>query len=155
MEKGQHIRLIINGLEGSSVAYEVVCFARELTLHLSAQTEDSTTKDTTDSNGNIWNEYEVVGRSGDIQFGALLAYDTEGSAISGSLEMAHFEDAIKDTPVNWKIAMVSGENNRVIGKTICSGQGKISNLQATGTVKQQATYSGTLNIYGPVIVGTD
>jgi hypothetical protein len=51
--------------------------------------------------------------------------------------------------------MVSGANNRVVGKTVCSGQGKLTNLQASAQNRQKATYSGTLNIYGPVTVGSD
>jgi hypothetical protein len=51
--------------------------------------------------------------------------------------------------------MVSGANNRVVGKTVCSGQGKLTNIQASAQNRQKATYSGTLNIYGPVTVGSD
>ena len=46
-------------------------------------------------------------------------------------------------------------NNRTIGKTVCSGQGKLASIQANAQNRQKATYSGTLNIYGPVTVGSD
>lgn len=150
MEKGQHIRLLVSGVIGSTYIFNAL--ATELTLHLSAQTEDSTTKDTTDSDGNIWNEYDVMQRSGDIQFGSLLA---TGSVGSTEFDFASLIDKVSDTPVSWKICMVSGTNNRVVGKTICSGQGKLNNLQAQGQVNQKATYTGTISIYGPVAAGTD
>jgi hypothetical protein len=51
--------------------------------------------------------------------------------------------------------MTSGANNRVVGKEVCHGQGKLTNLQASAQNRQKATYSGTINIYGPVAVGND
>lgn len=121
-----------------------------MTLHLSAQTEDSTTKDTTDTNGD-WNEYEVTQRSGDIQFGALIGVGTD----AGGKSFADMINQVSDAIVNWKVVMVSGANNRVVGKTVCSGQGKLTNVQASAQNRQKATYSGTVNIYGPVTVGSD
>jgi len=136
---------------GSTIGtYKVVALSTDLTFHLSAQTEDSTTKDTTDTNG-TWNEYEVTGRSGDIQFTALIASGTD----TGGMTLNDVINAIKDDIVNWRLVFVSGNENRVVGKTVCSGQGKVSNLQANGTNRQKATYSGTLTMYGPVTVGTD
>lgn len=121
-----------------------------MTLHLSAQTEDSTTKDTTDTNGD-WNEYDVTQRSGDIQFGALIGVGTD----AGGKSFADMINQVSDTIVSWKVVMTSGANNRVIGKEVCHGQGKLTNLQASAQNRQNATYSGTLNIYGPVAVGND
>ena len=56
MDKGQHLRLFI--VEGSS--NNVIAMSTELSLHGSAQTENSTTKDTTDSSGAVWDENDVV-----------------------------------------------------------------------------------------------
>jgi hypothetical protein len=121
-----------------------------LQFHLSATTEDSTTKDTTDTNG-TWNEYEVTQRSGDIQIDALIGTGTDSAAKT----LNDVINAVNDTPVDWELAIVGGANNRVVGKTVCSGQGKLTNLQASAQNRQKATYSGTLNIYGPVTVGSD
>ena len=121
-----------------------------MTLHLSAKTEDSTTKDTTDTNGD-WNEYDVTQRSGDIQFGALIGVGTD----AGGKSFADMINQVSDTIVNWKVVITSGANNRVVGKEVCHGQGKLTNLQASAQNRQNATYSGTLNIYGPVAVGND
>ena len=146
MDKGQHLRLVFT----ESNTNKVIALSTEMTLHLSAQTEDSTTKDTTDSNGD-WNEYEVTQRSGDIQFGALIGVGTD----AGGKSFADMINQVSDTIVNWKVVMTSGANNRVVGKTVCSGQGKLTNVQASAQNRQKATYSGTINIYGPVTVGND
>lgn len=137
-------------MEGQTPSAKVIALATEMTLHLSATTEDSTTKDTTDTSG-AWNEYDVTQRAGDIQFGALIGVGTD----AGGKSFADMIDQVSDSIINWKVVMVSGANNRVVGKTVCSGQGKLTNLQASAQNRQKATYSGTLNIFGPVTVGND
>ena len=149
MDKGQHLRLVI--IEGSGTpTSKVVALSTDLTLHFSATTEDSTTKDSSDTNGN-WNEYDVTQRSGDISFNALVGVGTDAAGES----FADFLDKVSDSIINWKVRLASGDNNRTLGKTVCSGQGKLTNLQASAQNKQKATYSGTLNMYGPVTVGSD
>lgn len=146
MDKGQHLRLVIV----ESDTNKVIALSTEMTLHLSAQTEDSTTKDTTDTNGS-WNEYDVTQRSGDIQFGALIGIGTD----AGAKTFADMINQVSDTLIDWKVVMVSGANNRVVGKEVCHGKGKLTNLQASAQNRQKATYSGTLNIYGKVEAGND
>ena len=146
MDKGQHLRLVIV----ESNTNKVIALSTEMTLHLSAQTEDSTTKDTTDTNGS-WDEYDVTQRSGDIQFGALIGVGTD----AGAKTFADMINQVSDTLIDWKVVMVSGANNRVVGKEVCHGKGKLTNLQASAQNRQKATYSGTLNIYGAVSVGSD
>lgn len=146
MDKGQHLRLVIV----ESNTNKVIALSTEMTLHLSAQTEDSTTKDTTDTNGS-WNEYDVTQRSGDIQFGALIGVGTD----AGAKTFADMINQVSDTLIDWKVVMVSGINNRVVGKEVCHGKGKLTNLQASAQNRQKATYSGTLNIYGKVEAGND
>lgn len=147
MDKGQHLRLIFTP---STHSY-FIALATDLTLHLSASTENSTTKDSSDSSGN-WNEYDITQRSGDIQFAGLIAVGTDDAA--GESYLLQDID-VSDDILSWKIAFVSGDNNRTIGKTLCSGSGKVTGLTMEGTNRQKATYRGTLNIYGPVTVGSD
>jgi len=144
MDKGQHLRLFIT----ESNTDKVIALSTDLTLHLSATTENSTTKDTTDGTGVVWDEFEVLLRSFDIQFSALVAAGTDEAA----KVLNDIETGINDTPVNFKIAIASGTNNRTLGAVICSGQGKITNMQATGQVGQNASYTGTINGYGPLTV---
>lgn len=133
-----------------TVTNKFVALATELTVHFSATTEDSTTKDSTDTNGD-WNEYDVTQRSGDIQFGALVGVGTDATGKS----FADWIDAVNDQVIPWKLVTVNSTNNRTIVKTVCSGNGKLSNLQASAQNRQKATYSGTLNMFGPVTVGAD
>ena len=149
MDKGQHLRLVFPEGTGT-VTNKFVALATDLTVHFSATTEDSTTKDSTDTNGD-WNEYDVTQRSGDIQFGALVGVGTDATGKS----FADWIDAVSDQVIPWKLVTVNSTNNRTIVKTVCSGNGKLSNLQASAQNRQKATYSGTLNMYGPVTVGTD
>lgn len=151
MDKGQHLRLVITEGSGTTTDY-VVGLALDFQFHLSAQSEDSTTKDSTDdASGVNWNEYDVTGRSGDISFNALVGVGED----EGGKSFADFIDQVGDGIINWKIVFVSGENNRTEGKTVCSGQGKLTNLQASAQDRQKSTYSGTITIYGEVTVGND
>ncbi|MBQ4388008.1 MAG: hypothetical protein II822_10455 [Prevotella sp.] len=146
MDKGQHLRLLLtSGTSGSTK--RVFALGIGLAFHLSAATEDSTTKDTTDTD-DTWNEYEVTQRSGDIQIDALIGSGTDSAAET----LNDVIDAVNDTPVNWELAIVSGTNNRAVASTICTGQGKLTNVSPQGQNRQNAQYSATLNIYGPVTV---
>ena len=154
MDKGQHLRLVIMGNESTPLE-NYVASATDLTVHFSAQTEDSTTKDTTDTTGS-WMEYDVTGRNGDIQFGARLSVlSGERPAGLNSMYLEDFIDKVNDVIVNWKLLFVAGNANRVKVKTLCSGQGKLTNLTINGQNRQNAAFTGTLNMFGPVTVGTD
>lgn len=154
MDKGQHLRLVIMGNE-STPSENFVAQSTDLTAHFSAQTEDATSKDTTDTTGG-WLVYDVTGRSGDIQFTAWLTVISSGQQVmAGSYYLQDFIDRVSDTVVNWKLLFVNGLQNRVKVKTLCTGKGKLTNVRATGQNRQNATFSGTLNFYGPVTVGND
>lgn len=143
MEKGQHLRLFITSGNSS----KVVAMSTALTIHGTAQTENSTTKDTTDADGEVFNEYEVTGRSYTINFSALVGVGED----DGGKSFDDMLDQVTDTIINFKIALASGENNRTMGQEICSGQGKLTSVQATGQVGQSASYSGTINGFGPLV----
>ena len=147
MDKGQHLRLLLKSGTGSSETKKVFALGTGLTFHLSAATEDSTTKDTTDTSG-TWNEYEVTQRSGDIQIEALVGSGTDTAAVT----LANAIDSVNDTLLDWELAIVSGANNRVVSTTICTGQGKLTAVNPQGQNRQNASTSYTLNIYGPVTV---
>jgi len=150
MDKGQHIRLLINTTNGSASGYACIAMARELTFHLSAATESSTTKDTTDTTGGDWDEFDITQRSGDIQFGGLVNVGTDTGKVFNDIL-----SGVSDTQIHWEICVVGGSQNRVISKTVCKGLGLITNVSATGQVGQLATYQGTIQIVGPVTVGAD
>ena len=131
-----------------------VAYATDLTAHFSAQTEDATTKDTTDTTGG-WLVYDVTARSGDIQFSAFLAVLDGQTVDMGSLFLQDFIEKVNDTPVDWQLLFVGGAKNRAKSKTLCTGKGKLTSLTANGQNRQNATFSGTINLYGPITVGSD
>ena len=147
MQKGQFIRLLVSTAANPST---VVAAAKQLALHGSAQTEDSTTKDTTGTDL----EYEVTGQSYDIT-GSGLVLTPNDTLLTGAVGLNDFENWIKDQLLNWKICVMEGTNNRTVVETIASGQGKLTNLQISAQNKQNTTYNYTINGYGAIVPGTD
>ena len=147
MQKGQYIRLLVSTAANPST---VVAAAKQMALHGSAQTEDSSTKDTT---GNAL-EYEVVGQSYDIT-GSGLVLTPNDTLLTGAVSLNDFESWLQDQVLNWKICVMEGTNNRTVVETIASGQGKLTNLQIQAQNKQNATYNYTINGYGAIVPGAD
>ena len=147
MQKGQYIRLLVSTAANPST---VVAAAKQMALHGSAQTEDSSTKDTT---GNAL-EYEVTGQSYDIT-GSGLVLTPNDTLLTGAVGLNDFESWLQDQVLNWKICVMEGTNNRTVVETIASGQGKLTNLQIQAQNKQNATYNYTINGYGAIVPGAD
>ena len=95
MQKGQYIRLLLSVAANPST---VVAAAKQMALHGSAQTEDSSTKDTTGSDL----EYEVTGQSYDIT-GSGLVLTPNDADLTGAVSLNDFENWIKDQLLNWRI----------------------------------------------------
>ena len=146
MQKGQYIRLLVSLATNPST---VVAAAKQMALHGSAQTEDSTTKDTTGTDI----EYEVVGQSYDIT-GSGLVLTPNDTLLTGAVGLNDFENWIKDQLLNWKICVMEGTNNRTVVEEIAHGECKCTNLQIQAQNKQNAQYNYTLNGYGPIVPGT-
>ena len=147
MQKGQYIRLLVSVAANPST---VVAAAKQMALHGSAQTEDSSNKDTTGTDL----EYEVTGQSYDIT-GSGLVLTPNDTLLTGAVGLNDFENWIKDQLLNWKICVMEGTNNRTVVETIASGQGKLTNLQIQAQNKQYATYNYTINGYGAIVPGSD
>lgn len=145
MQKGQYIRLLVSLATNPST---VVAAAKQMALHGSAQTEDSSTKDTT---GNAL-EYEVTGQSYDIT-GSGLVLTPNDTLLTGAVGLNDFESWLQDQVLNWKVCVMEGTNNRTIVEEIAHGQGKLTNLQIQAQNKQNATYNYTINGYGAINVG--
>ena len=132
-----------------TVVNKFVALGTSLSVHFSATTEDSTTKD--DGGDTSLAKFDVTKRSGDIQIGALIGVGTDSTGKS----LNDWLNAVNDTIIPWKLVTVSGNDDRTIVKTVCSGNGKLVNVQPTGPNQQKGTYQCTLNMYGPVTVGND
>jgi hypothetical protein len=147
MQKGQYIRLLLSAAANPST---VIAAAKQMALHGSAQTEDSSTKDTT---GDAL-EYEVVGQSYDIT-GSGLVITPNDTLLTGGLGLNDFEGWVKDQLLYWRICVMEGTNNRTVVEEIAHGQGKLTNLQIQAQNKQTTTYNYTINGYGAIVPGSD
>ena len=145
MKKGQYIRLLVSVSTNPST---VVAAAKQMALHGSAQTEDSTTKDTTGTDL----EYEVTGQSYDIT-GSGLVLTPNDTLLANAVGLNDFETWVKDQLLYWRICVMEGTNNRTIVEEICHGQCKCTNLQIQAQNQQVTTYNYTLNGYGAISVG--
>ena len=148
--RGQYVRLFLSK-NNTSTPSDVLASAKQLTIHLSASVENITTKDT-DSD---WVENEVVAVNYDITTNALVrSGQTITSSVAG-LELADLEDIHETgTPVKWRIANVSGANNRTIGSIICSGSVVLTQLQINGPNRAVADYNATMQGWGDFTVGS-
>jgi lipopolysaccharide export system protein LptA len=93
MQKGQYIRLLLSTAANPT---KVIAAAKQMALHGSAQTEDSSTKDTT---GDAL-EYEVTGQSYDIT-GSGLVLTPNDSLLTGGVGLNDFETWVTDTLLYW------------------------------------------------------
>lgn len=130
---------------------QVIALATDLTFHVAAQTETSTTKDSTDTDDS-WDENDVTGISYDIQIGALTGADDSSLNPEQANMLNDIINGVSDNTLAWELAVVNGVQNRTIVEKIASGMGKLTNVNPTGTNRQAATYSATLNGFGPYFV---
>ena len=146
--KGQFVRLFL-GSDNTTAPTTVIAAAKTLTLHVSVTLEDASTKDTTGD----WQVMEPTAISYDISTGALVrSNDTITSQVGGKA-LADIETIYENgTPVKWKIANVSGDNNRTASSTIVSGSVVLTQLTINGPNRQNADYTAQLQGYGPYTV---
>ena len=146
--KGQFVRLFLSS-DNTAAPIKVIGSAKTLSLHCSVSLEDATTKDT---DGN-WAVQEATELSWDISTSALIrGNDTITSAVQAQ-DLASLE-AIKEAgnPVKFKIANVSGANQRTAGAVIVSGSVIITQLTLNGPLST-ADYTAQMNGYGNYTVG--
>ena len=146
MKRGQYIRLLLATTANPST---VIAAAKQASLHGSAQTEDSTTKDTT---GDAL-EYDITGMSYDIS-GSGLILSPSDALLTGAISLNDLEGWVKDQLLYWRICVMEGTNNRTIVEEIASGQGKLTQLKADAPNRQNSTFSYTITGYGAITVGT-
>ena len=147
--KGQFVRLFLSD-DNSEAPAKVIAAAKTLSLHVSMSLESATTKDTPGS----WDVQEPTALSYDITTSALVrGNDTITSGVSAQ-DLASIEDIYEaGTPVKWKIANVSGDNQRTASSTICSGSCLLTSLSIQAPNRSNATYQATLTGYGAYTVG--
>lgn len=147
--KGQFVRLFL-GSDNTATPATVIAAAQSLSLHVSMQLEDATTKDTSGD----WVVQEPVSLSYDISTSALVRSGESIGSLVGAKGLSDLETIYENsTPVKWQIANVSGINNRTKGSVIASGSCVLTQLTINAAVKQNATYDAQLQGYGAYTVG--
>ena len=146
--KGQFVRLFLSS-NNTDAPSTVVAAAKTLSLHVSLTLEDATTKDTAGD----WQIQEPTALSYDISTGALVRSGESITSTVGEKTLSDLETIHENgTPVKWKIANVSGANNRTASSTIVSGSVILTQLAINGPNRQNADYTATLNGYGDYTV---
>ena len=148
--KGQFVRLFLSS-DNTAAPAKVIAAAKTLSLHVSLSLEDATSKDT----DGTWQIQEPTGLSYDISTSALVrGSDTITSQVTAQ-DLASIEEIYEaGTPVKWKIANVSGANQRTASSTIASGSCLLTQLSIQAQNRSNATYQATLNGYGAYTVGS-
>ena len=140
--QGQHLRLQFGAAANSK---SFVAFSTDLSFHVSSTLEDSTTKDNTDVPGN-WISQEKTKHNIDGSVTAILD-EAEAQNFSGLAQ--------ENNPLPWELDWVSGNQNRVVGTTICSGENMIlSNVEISAPRDGFCTLTGNFVIFGAVTFPT-
>jgi len=139
--KGQNLRLMVGG--------KCIAMATNCTFHISAQLEDSSTKDSTGD----WQEQEVTGLSWDAQCDALVTLTDNGS--NGELATDLMSLMIAKTLVTLTFDQTAGTNNRT-GQNAAikrTGTAFISDIQVTAQNRANSTFSVQLQGTGALTTG--
>jgi hypothetical protein len=142
--KGETVRLFLSS-DNTAVPNTVLAAARSLSLHVSVSLEDASTKDTTGA----WVYQEPTELNYDITSGALVRSGETITSQVGAKTYADIQSLYEaGTPFKWKIANVSGDNNRTASSTIVSGSILIATLTQNDPNRQSSDYTMNANGYG-------
>ena len=146
--KGETVRLFLSS-DNTAAPSAVLAAARSLQLHVSVSLEDASTKDTTGA----WQYQQPTALSYDISSGALVrSGETITSQVAGK-SYADIQTLYEaGTPFKWKIANVSGDNNRTASSTIVSGSCLITTLTQNDPNRADSEYTMNANGYGEYTV---
>lgn len=127
--KGQNLRVMVGG--------KCIAMATSCTFHVSAQMEDSSTKDSTGD----WQEQSVVGLSWDAQTDSLVTLTDNGS--NGELPQDLLSLIINKTMVTLTFDQTSGTNNRIGQNSAIkrSGSAYLNDLSISAQNRSNATIS--------------
>lgn len=147
MKKGQYIRLLIKKSTDSGDKLCVMA-ATNMTLHISATVENSTTKD----DEGDFDVQEVTGLNYDITSDALVVVDATDTGARG---LDWFMDSVDGSELYWTISEVAGdegEKNRDATNDICQGTVKATSLSVNAPNRQNSTLSASFGGYGAISI---
>ena len=145
---GETVRLFLSA-NNTAAPDSVVAAARSLSLHVSITLEDASTKDTTGD----WVYQEPTELNYDISSSALVRSGEPITSQVGAKSYADIQTLYEaGTPFKWKIAKVSGANNRTASSTIVSGSVVLTQLTQNDQNRQSSDYTMNANGYGEYTV---
>lgn len=136
--KGQNLRIMVGG--------KCIAMATNCTFHISAQMEDSSTKDSTGD----WQEQEVTGLSWDASTDSLVTLADNGT--NGELPADIFSLILNKTLVTLTFDQTAGNNNRTGQNATIkrSGTAYVNDVQVTAQNRQNSTLSVKFSGTGPL-----
>ena len=136
--KGQNLRILVGG--------KCVAMATSCTFHVSAQLEDSSTKDSVGD----WQEQEVTGLSWDAQTDSLVTLEDNGT--NGELPQDLLGLIINKTKVTLTFDQTAGANNRVAQNSALkrTGEAYLTDATATAQNRQNTTFQAKFTGTGPL-----
>lgn len=136
--KGQNLRILVGG--------KCVAMATSCTFHVSAQLEDSSTKDSVGD----WQEQEVTGLSWDAQTDSLVTLEDNGT--NGELPQDLLGLIINKTKVTLTFDQTAGANNRVGQNSAIkrTGDAYVTDVTITAQNRQNSTFSAKFTGTGPI-----
>ena len=145
---GETVRLFLSA-DNTAAPDSVVAAARSLSLHVSITLEDASTKDTTGD----WVYQEPTELNYDISSSALVRSGEPITSQVGAKSYADIQTLYEaGTPFKWKIANVSGANNRTASSTIVSGSVVLTQHTQNDPNRQSSDYTMNANGYGEYTV---
>ena len=136
--KGQNLRVMVGG--------KCIAMATSCQFHISAQMEDSSTKDSTGD----WQEQEVVGLSWDAQTDSLVTLEDNGS--NGELPQDLLSLIINKTKVQLTFDQTAGTNNRT-GQNAAikrTGWAWLNDISISAANKQNSQLTAQFTGTGPL-----
>ena len=120
--------------------------ATSCTFHVSAQLEDSSTKDSVGD----WQEQEVTGLSWDAQTDSLVTLEDNGT--NGELPQDLLGLIISKTKVTLTFDQTAGANNRVGQNSAIkrTGDAYLTDVTITAQNRQNSTFSAKFTGTGPL-----
>jgi sugar lactone lactonase YvrE len=136
--KGQNLRVMVGG--------KCIAMATSCTFHVSAQLEDSSTKDSVGD----FQEQEVTGLSWDAQTESLVTLEDNGT--NGELPQDLLSLMINKTKVTLTFDQTAGTNNRVGQDSVIkkTGQAYITDMSVQAANRQNSTLSVQFTGTGPL-----
>lgn len=136
--KGQNLRVMVGG--------KCIAMATSCTFHVSAQLEDSSTKDSV----NDFQEQEVTGLSWDAQTESLVTLEDNGT--NGELPQDLLSLMINKTKVTLTFDQTAGTNNRVAQNSVIkkTGDAYINDISISAQNRQNSTISVQFSGTGPL-----